>query len=80
MKLIAYMFENEEVTPTTWIELQGDESITCVFVLPNIALLLSEDKTEYCFVYFDEAGQCSNPYRTFDEAQHSFVHYVQHCL
>jgi len=67
MDIPKYMFEAKPVTPSTWVELQKMELDTYMLV-NRTAMLVDPVTREYCYVFWDEAGQCSNPYPTQREA------------
>lgn len=71
-----YMFTDKPVTPTTWIELQAMQLDT--YPLTSTTALLVEPVTrEYCYVYWDEAGQCSNPYTNLQDALNGLAAYMK---
>lgn len=70
-----YMFKERPVTPITWIELQ--EMSLDVYMLSDGTALLTDPVTrEYCYVFWDEAQQASNPYPTHAEAVNALLTYI----
>lgn len=81
MQPMTYMFENNPEANEYGLDLlTGVGTLTTRMTGKHTALCTNKDETEYCFVYFDEAGLASIPYRTFQEAHNALVHYVHHCL
>lgn len=73
-----YMFKDKPAHSGTWLELTANDKLR-VYELSNyVALLTEPDTGDYCYVYWDEAGQCSNPYPTFDEAANACNGYIAH--
>lgn len=75
--LPKYMFENTPVTGSTWLDLQ-QKTLTCFGLADGTALLLDTASLEYCFVYWDEGAQCSNPYESHVEAVAARAEYIKH--
>lgn len=71
-----YMFESKEITGSTAFELQEAaclEALVCTKVRDveqagPVFKLRNPFSEEICFVFSDEVGLFSNPYRTEDEA------------
>lgn len=71
-----YMFENREVPPMTWWDLQEAschgalvcEKVRDVERAGPVYKLRDPTTERYCFVFTDEAEQFSNPFATEDEA------------
>lgn len=78
-KSLKYMFEDKPVTSTTWIELQNME-LNVYYVTDVLALLVEPDTGNYCYVYFNEVDECSNPYPTFEEANNALKAYMHELL
>lgn len=77
LKSSMYMFDKRELTGGEWAELQLDESIyTVPLALEGIAMLVNQ-RGEYCFIFWDEADQCSQPYPTVTAAKAARTHYAQ---
>lgn len=73
--IAQYMFKERPVTPTTWIELQ--EMPLDTYILSDGTALPTDLVTrEYCYVFWDEAGQASNPYSTHAEAVAALSAYI----
>lgn len=70
-----YMFAERPVTPSTWIDLQNMQLDTYMLV-KRTGLLVDPVTREYCYVYWDAADQCSNPYATQAEAVSAKILYV----
>lgn len=62
-----YMFAERPVTPSTWMELQRMQLDTYMLA-DHTALLVDPVTRDYCYVYWDEVEQCSNPYPSQAEA------------
>lgn len=62
-----YMFAERPVTPSTWLELTSAQLDTYM-LSDGTALLVDPQKREYCYVFWDEGEQCSNPYPNHAEA------------
>ncbi|QPL10843.1 hypothetical protein PP754_gp002 [Pectobacterium phage Possum] len=62
-----YMFTERPVTPSTWLELTASQLDTYM-LSDGTALLVDPDTRQYCYVYWDEAAQCSNPFPNHAEA------------
>lgn len=76
MVRMTYMFEGKTITPTTWCDLSANRKLRTIMLPQHCAMLVDDAAYTYCFVYFDEAGQCSNPYKSFDEANAALDDYV----
>lgn len=70
-----YMFKDKPVTPNTWVELQ-QMSLDTYLLSDGTALLTDPVTREYCYVFWDEAGQTSNPYPTHAEAVAALSAYI----
>lgn len=73
-----YMFKDKPVKSDTWLELQANDKLRVYDISNHIAMLVEPDIGDYCYVYWDEADQCSNPYPTFDEAVKACEAYIAH--
>lgn len=62
-----YMFAERPVTSSTWLELTSAQLDTYM-LSDGTALLVDPQNREYCYVFWDEAEQCSNPYPNHAEA------------
>lgn len=62
-----YMFAERPVTSSTWLELTSVQLDTYM-LSDGTALLVDPQNREYCYVFWDEAEQCSNPYPNHAEA------------
>lgn len=62
-----YMFAERPVTFSTWLELTSAQLDTYM-LSDGTALLVDPQNREYCYVFWDEAEQCSNPYPNHAEA------------
>lgn len=69
-----YMFAERPVTPSTWIDLQNMQLDTYMLE-GRTGLLIDPVTREYCYVYWDEGDQCSNPYATHAEAIRAGIRY-----
>lgn len=78
MTPFSYMFDNQTVHSGTWLDLTINTSLVTMPINKYVAMLVDINAHEYCFVFWDEADQCSNPYRTFEEAMAAFNNYVAH--
>ena len=73
-----YMFEGKPTHTGTWLELQANDKLRVYDISNHVAMLVEPDTGDYCYVYWDEAAQCSNPYPTFDEAAKACEAYIAH--
>lgn len=71
-----YMFKDKPVTPTTWIDIINMQ-LDHYDLDANLSLLIDYETREYCYVYWDEACQCSNPYPTYKAAFDACKRYMQ---
>lgn len=70
------MFENKPIHGMTWADLQEaachgalvSDKVRDVEKAGPVYKLRDPCSEEICFIYTDEAGQFSNPYRTVEEA------------
>ena len=62
-----YMFAERPVTSSTWLELTSAQLDTYM-LSDGTALLVDPQNREYCYVFWDEVEQCSNPYPNHAEA------------
>lgn len=62
-----YMFAERPVTSSTWLELTSAQLDTYM-LSDGTALLVDPQNREYCYVFWDEGEQCSNPYPNHAEA------------
>lgn len=67
MDIPKYMFAERPVTPSTWLELTSAQLDTYM-LSDGTALLVDPVTRQYCYVFWDEAEQCSNPYPSHAEA------------
>ena len=77
-----YMFKDKPVKSDTWLHGYLCH-IHAACHQPEVlamyqTLLVEPDTGDYCYVYWDEADQCSNPYPTFDEAAKACEAYIAH--
>lgn len=80
LKSSMYMFKDIELEGNEWIEIQSDDSIYTV-PLPNDRLaMLVNQRGEYCFIFWDEADQCSQPYPTVAAAKAASAQYAQNLI
>lgn len=80
LKSSMYMFKDIELDGGEWAELQLDDSIYTV-PLPNDRLaMLVNQRGEYCFIFWDEADQCSQPYPTVAAAKAASAQYAQNII
>lgn len=63
----TYMFAERPVTPSTWLEITSTQLDTYM-LSDGTALLVDPQNREYCYVFWDEGEQCSNPYPNHAEA------------
>lgn len=70
-----YMFAERPVSPATWLELQSGQLDTYMLA-NNTALLIDPVTREYCYVFWDEGEQCSNPYPTQQAAFEAMADYI----
>lgn len=70
-----YMFRERTVTPNTWLELTQAELDT-YDLSDGTALLVDPETREYCYVFWGEAEQCSNPYPNHAEAVMARLVYI----
>ncbi len=63
-----YMFKDKPAHTGTWLELTANTALRVYELGNHVALLTEPDTGDYCYVFWDEAGQCSNPYPTHAEA------------
>lgn len=70
-RMHQYMFEGKPAHSGTWLELTANDKLRVYNISNHVAMLVEPDTGDYCYVYWDEAGQCSNPYRSYDEAAHN---------
>lgn len=75
-----YMFEGEPTHSGTWLELTANDKLRVYDISKYVAMLVDPDTGDYCYVYWDEAAQCSNPYSTFDEATEACDAYIAHLM
>lgn len=73
----TYMFADKPVTPSTWIDIQAMRLDTYP-ITDEVALLVDPVTREYCYVYWDEAAQCSNPYPNLQDALNGLANYMKH--
>lgn len=73
-----YMFKDKPVKSNTWLELQANDKLRVYDISKHIAMLVEPDTGDYCYVYWDEAAQCSNPYSSYAEAVHACNAYIAH--
>ena len=73
-----YMFKDKPVKSDTWLELQANDKLRVYDISNHVAMLVEPDTGDYCYVYWDEADQCSNPYPTFDKAAKACEAYIAH--
>ena len=73
-----YMYKDKPVKSSTWLELEANDKLRVYDISNHVALLVDPDTGDYCYVYWDEAAQCSNPYPTFDEAAKACKAYTAH--
>lgn len=73
-----YAFKDKELTGSEWLELQEDHWVVCNINTHGVALLVCDGK--YCFVYWDEADQCSQPYPTVEAASNARAAYMQNLI
>lgn len=74
-----YAFKDKELNGDEWLELQEDHWTVCNISTPGVSMLVSFAGT-YCFVYWDEADQCSQPYPTVEAANNARIAYMQHLI
>lgn len=74
-----YAFKDKELDGTEWMELQEDHWVVCNISTPDVSMLVSHTGT-YCFVYWDEADQCSQPYPTVEAAKNARIAYMQNLI
>lgn len=74
-----YAFKDKELDGTEWLELQEDHWVVCNISAPDVSMLVSHAGT-YCFVYWDEADQCSQPYPTIEAAKNARIAYMQNLI
>lgn len=72
-----YMFKDAQITGSEWITLTERTDLDCYSLGTHLALLTDPATREYCFVYFDEADQLSNPYPTLGAAQEALSVYIR---
>lgn len=75
-----YMFEGKPVDSGTWLELQANDKLRVYDISNHVAMLVEPDTGDYCYVYWDEAAQCSNPYRSYAEAARACSAYITHLM
>lgn len=66
-----YMFSDKEITPTTWIDLQKaicNQELSCVEMDARVARV-TDTSGGFCFIFWDEVGQASNPYESEEAAR-----------
>lgn len=73
-----YMFEDKPTNSGTWLELTANDKLRVYNISSYVSILVDPDTGDYCYVYWDEAGQCSNPYRSYDEAARACNFYIAH--
>lgn len=75
MDIPKYMFKDKPIAPNTWIDLQNMQ-LDAYDITKQVAMLVDPVTREFCFVFWDEAGQCSNPHKSFADAQVAYYHYT----
>jgi hypothetical protein len=75
-----YMFEGETTHGGTWLILSDNDKLRVYDISIHVAMLVDPDTGDYCYVYWDEADQCSNPYPSYKDAANAFERYMQHLI
>lgn len=73
-----YMFKDKPVKSDTWLELQANDKLRVYDISNHVAMLVEPITGDYCYVYWDEAAQCSNPYSSYTEAAQACNAYIAH--
>lgn len=73
-----YMFKDTPAHSGTWLELTTNIKLRVYDISNQVAMLVDPDTGDYCYVYWDEAAQCSNPYSSYADAAQACNAYIAH--